>query len=312
MLRALLEETVLPLAFSQGQRWLATWAFWMLGRRDLAVQVIIVSSSISSCRRLNEVLTASCSEDASRRPRQAFAVQARHGRQSRPGRSDSRLSLCATPQLVAADRQGCPCRSRSHRVQRESAIGPQLATVLVRLTQCSLLSLYCTSRGLFVEVVSSPLDASIKPRGNAEVELAFPQVATSLRSTSCGHGLSRLRPLQAKRPENARTCSATSGVTRSSDRPPSSTLLYPLRTCPVGRPRPYLHRRLQTSSRNENGSGKSSARLSRPSRSRPRRRPNSPLMRSDSDPIALRPLSPPSLPSVSVVAEVRMVQCVRF
>jgi hypothetical protein len=38
-----LSDVVLPLAFAGGHRWLATWAFWMLGRRDLAVRVIIVS-----------------------------------------------------------------------------------------------------------------------------------------------------------------------------------------------------------------------------------------------------------------------------
>ncbi|BGP55007.1 regulator of (H+)-ATPase in vacuolar membrane [Rhodotorula sphaerocarpa] len=39
--RNLLEQTVLPSAFQSGQRWLATWAFWMLGRRDVAVQAVI-------------------------------------------------------------------------------------------------------------------------------------------------------------------------------------------------------------------------------------------------------------------------------
>lgn len=39
----ILTETVLPLAFEGGHRWLATWAFWTLGRRDLAVRVLIVS-----------------------------------------------------------------------------------------------------------------------------------------------------------------------------------------------------------------------------------------------------------------------------
>ena len=42
--RKLLEERVLPLAAFEGNRWLATWAFWMLGRRDLAVRALIVSS----------------------------------------------------------------------------------------------------------------------------------------------------------------------------------------------------------------------------------------------------------------------------
>jgi hypothetical protein len=36
-------ETVVPLAFKDGNRWLASWAFWKLKRRDLAVKVLIVS-----------------------------------------------------------------------------------------------------------------------------------------------------------------------------------------------------------------------------------------------------------------------------
>lgn len=41
VLRSLLEERVLPQAAFEGNRWLATWAFWMLGRRDMAVRVLI-------------------------------------------------------------------------------------------------------------------------------------------------------------------------------------------------------------------------------------------------------------------------------
>lgn len=41
VLRSLLEEKVLPQAASEGNRWLATWAFWMLGRRDMAVRALI-------------------------------------------------------------------------------------------------------------------------------------------------------------------------------------------------------------------------------------------------------------------------------
>jgi hypothetical protein len=41
--RWILTDTVVPLAMTGGHRWLATWAFWMLGRRDLAVRVLIVS-----------------------------------------------------------------------------------------------------------------------------------------------------------------------------------------------------------------------------------------------------------------------------
>jgi hypothetical protein len=44
VLRELLEEKVLPLAAQEGNRWLASWAFWMLRRRDMAVRALIVSS----------------------------------------------------------------------------------------------------------------------------------------------------------------------------------------------------------------------------------------------------------------------------
>ena len=39
----LLEDKVLPLAAFEGNRWMASWAFWMLGRRDMAVRSLIVS-----------------------------------------------------------------------------------------------------------------------------------------------------------------------------------------------------------------------------------------------------------------------------
>lgn len=42
VLRSLLEDKVLPQAAMEGDRWLATWAYWMLGRRDMAVRVLIV------------------------------------------------------------------------------------------------------------------------------------------------------------------------------------------------------------------------------------------------------------------------------
>ena len=42
VLHTLLEDKVLPQAAYDGNRWLATWAFWMLGRRDMAVRVLIV------------------------------------------------------------------------------------------------------------------------------------------------------------------------------------------------------------------------------------------------------------------------------
>lgn len=47
ILKELLEEKVLPLAAQEGNRWLASWAFWMLHRRDMAVRALIVRYSPS-------------------------------------------------------------------------------------------------------------------------------------------------------------------------------------------------------------------------------------------------------------------------
>jgi len=41
VLRRLLEEEVLAIAAQEGNRWLASWAFWMLHRRDMAVRALI-------------------------------------------------------------------------------------------------------------------------------------------------------------------------------------------------------------------------------------------------------------------------------
>lgn len=43
VLKEFLEEKVLPDATVDGNRWMATWALWMLGRRDRAVRALIVS-----------------------------------------------------------------------------------------------------------------------------------------------------------------------------------------------------------------------------------------------------------------------------
>ncbi|GBE78251.1 hypothetical protein SCP_0111340 [Sparassis crispa] len=37
----ILINTVVPLAFKEGNRWLASWAFWLLHRRDLAVRILV-------------------------------------------------------------------------------------------------------------------------------------------------------------------------------------------------------------------------------------------------------------------------------
>lgn len=45
VLRELLQEKILPLASREGNRWMASWAYWMLRKRDLAVRAIVVSLS---------------------------------------------------------------------------------------------------------------------------------------------------------------------------------------------------------------------------------------------------------------------------
>jgi len=37
----ILKNTVLPIAFRDGNRWLGSWAFWLLNRRDLAVRILL-------------------------------------------------------------------------------------------------------------------------------------------------------------------------------------------------------------------------------------------------------------------------------
>lgn len=41
VLRDILNNTVLPKAFREGNRWLGGWAFWLLHRRDLAVRILV-------------------------------------------------------------------------------------------------------------------------------------------------------------------------------------------------------------------------------------------------------------------------------
>lgn len=48
ILQEILNETVVPLAFNDGNRWLASWAFWLMRRRDLAVRILVVSFAFSS------------------------------------------------------------------------------------------------------------------------------------------------------------------------------------------------------------------------------------------------------------------------
>ncbi|KAF8222144.1 WD repeat-containing protein [Tricholoma matsutake] len=41
ILLEILQNTVLPIAFKDGNRWLGSWAFWLLNRRDLAVRILL-------------------------------------------------------------------------------------------------------------------------------------------------------------------------------------------------------------------------------------------------------------------------------
>jgi hypothetical protein len=64
VLRKLLEEEVLAIAAREGNRWLASWAFWMLRRRDMAVRALIVSSPWTA-KRQGPRANACCPADAS-------------------------------------------------------------------------------------------------------------------------------------------------------------------------------------------------------------------------------------------------------
>ncbi|KAI0068306.1 WD repeat-containing protein [Artomyces pyxidatus] len=41
ILQEILNNTVIPLSFRKGNRWLGSWAFWLLHRRDLAVRILV-------------------------------------------------------------------------------------------------------------------------------------------------------------------------------------------------------------------------------------------------------------------------------
>lgn len=42
VLKSILTDVMIPMAFEKGNRWLASWAFWLLNRRDLAVRILVV------------------------------------------------------------------------------------------------------------------------------------------------------------------------------------------------------------------------------------------------------------------------------
>lgn len=60
ILHGILSKVVVPLAFKEGNRWLGSWAFWMLGRRDLAVRILLaplgqLASSLKDAFTIEEI-----------------------------------------------------------------------------------------------------------------------------------------------------------------------------------------------------------------------------------------------------------------
>lgn len=59
VLKKILHDEVLVFAAQEGDRWLASWTFWMLGRKDMAVRALIVSSRLSCIASRDMCLTKS-------------------------------------------------------------------------------------------------------------------------------------------------------------------------------------------------------------------------------------------------------------
>jgi hypothetical protein len=56
IMQDILKNTILPIAFQLGNRWLGSWAFWLLHRRDLAVRIILVREYfifVSICKQIH-------------------------------------------------------------------------------------------------------------------------------------------------------------------------------------------------------------------------------------------------------------------
>lgn len=75
VLQELLQEKVLPQAAIDGDRWLATWAFWMLKRRDKAVRALIVRN----CSHLLAVEVFSTNHNHSHPSSLCLSLQSRRG-----------------------------------------------------------------------------------------------------------------------------------------------------------------------------------------------------------------------------------------
>jgi len=65
----ILRSHVIPRAFKEGNRWLGSWAFWMMRRRDLAVRILLVSRFRLLCS--HSIMTYNCMN----RPRSRHFLQ---------------------------------------------------------------------------------------------------------------------------------------------------------------------------------------------------------------------------------------------
>jgi hypothetical protein len=72
VLHEFLLEKVIPQATLDGNRWMASWALWMLGKRDKAVQALIVSESLCSSLVLTCLVAFGYSSIASRNTKTGF------------------------------------------------------------------------------------------------------------------------------------------------------------------------------------------------------------------------------------------------
>ena len=108
--RSLLEEKVLPKAAFEGDRWLATWAFWMLGRRDMAVRALV--SPVHTLLDLSEAPNLQSKSYLSSDPALLVLYKQLRGKTLQALRGASKISLRAEWDFVIQnarlyDRMGC-------------------------------------------------------------------------------------------------------------------------------------------------------------------------------------------------------------
>ena len=99
VLRGILKDHLLPLAFARGHRRLAVWALWMLNRRDLAVRMLVVGGA----RCIYALWLTPLTDSPAYNARSAWQSAHQTDRSSRAGRFQSRPAILRTSRLVAAD-----------------------------------------------------------------------------------------------------------------------------------------------------------------------------------------------------------------